>query len=199
MKKTHYLLMILFGGLMLGIYPLIQLAQAGGTSTTTKTSGTTTTTQTTLTLTVDPCLSLIANAPEVLGGPPNVVNNCASIRNYGLISFSTYCQDLEKANCLPPGEDLRVVFLRGDVNADGLVNGTDASLIYNYLYYGTVPKGALINCFDAFDSNDDGRNDLSDGVYINSFVSRGGPQPPLPYPTVGPDPTEDVLTCGIAK
>jgi hypothetical protein len=39
--------------------------------------------------------------------------------------------------------------------------------------------------------------ELSDAVYLLSFLFAGGPPPPPPYPDCGPDPTADEseLTC----
>jgi hypothetical protein len=46
---------------------------------------------------------------------------------------------------------------------------------------------------DACDTNDDGRFDIADAVYILSYVFDGGPPPPPPFPDCGIDPTPDDL------
>ncbi len=51
-----------------------------------------------------------------------------------------------------------VAFLRGDANADGVVNISDPSFILNALFTG----GRQPDCDDAADANDDGLVDISD-------------------------------------
>ncbi len=45
------------------------------------------------------------------------------------------------------------------------------------------------------DGNSDGRLDLSDAVFVLSYLFLGGPEPPPPYPERGEDPTADALSC----
>lgn len=59
-------------------------------------------------------------------------------------------------------------------------------------------------CRDASDSNDDGKDDISDPIFTLSFLFLGGPAPPEPGSRAcGPDPTEDSLpacrqtNCGV--
>jgi len=81
-------------------------------------------------------------------------------------------------------------FLRGDSNGDGGVNIADASATLTYLFQsGTLP------CADAADSNDSGGLDIADAIYALAFLFSSGPQPPLPYPDPGTDPTADPLDC----
>jgi formylglycine-generating enzyme required for sulfatase activity len=67
----------------------------------------------------------------------------------------------------------------------------DAVRIFGFLFLGT----ATPSCSDAADANDSGQIDISDGVYVLSFLFTGGREPPAPYPEAGPDPTGDGLDC----
>lgn len=82
-------------------------------------------------------------------------------------------------------------FLRGDSNRSGEVDISDAVNTLSYLFSG----GVAIQCLDAADANDSGEIDISDAVFALGFLFLGGPDIPLPYPAMGPDPTEDGLRC----
>ena len=83
-------------------------------------------------------------------------------------------------------------FRRGDSNADGEVNLSDAIFTFGWLFLGDA--GPV--CLDAADSTDDGLVDLSDGVAALNFLFIGGDAPPPPGPDAcGLDPTGDPLTC----
>jgi hypothetical protein len=82
-------------------------------------------------------------------------------------------------------------FLRGDTNADGLINLTDVLLVLNHLFKGGAPPGCLL----AADADDDGSFNLTDAVYLLDHLFRGGSQPPPPFTRCGADPTPDSLTC----
>ena len=85
-------------------------------------------------------------------------------------------------------------FLRGDTNADGTVNVSDALALFNELFSGTDAP----DCDDAKDSNDDGSVDISDGVFDLLFLFSGGDEPPAPGVDVcGFDPTADGLSCNV--
>jgi len=90
-----------------------------------------------------------------------------------------------------------VEFLRGD--ADGNLQLELPDVILNFLYVtntlGTCPACPEVTCPSALDANDDGEVDLADGVYLGSYLYLAGPPPPPPFPSVGPDPTPDGLTC----
>jgi len=81
-------------------------------------------------------------------------------------------------------------FIRGDVNCDSLVNGSDTTKLIFHLF-----MGLPINCTDAADVNDDGQVSIVDLVALADFLWSTGPQPPLPYPNCGQDPTADGLGC----
>jgi len=88
-----------------------------------------------------------------------------------------------------------VRFRRGDVNADGNVNLSDAVSILNYLFTG----GEVPTCLKTSDTNDNGGAlpDLTDAVYLLNFLFAGGPGIPPPFDECGADPTPegDELTC----
>lgn len=82
-------------------------------------------------------------------------------------------------------------FVRGDSNADGSVNLTDAVVTLQHLFLG----GAEPACLDGADADDSGRVNLTDPVATLLALFRGaGPLPP-PYPDPGFDPTDDDLSC----
>ncbi len=76
-------------------------------------------------------------------------------------------------------------FIRGDFNADGIVNFMDLNICLN---------GPPYMCDDAADVNDDGVLNSMDCTYLNNFLM-GGPPPPPPFPDCGVDPTVDALGC----
>lgn len=83
-------------------------------------------------------------------------------------------------------------FVRGDSNADGSVNLTDAIVTLQHLFLGAAEPP----CLDGADADDSGRVNLTDAVATLLALFRGaGPLPP-PYPDPGLDPTDDDLSCG---
>ncbi|HVR74304.1 MAG TPA: VWA domain-containing protein, partial [Planctomycetota bacterium] len=82
-------------------------------------------------------------------------------------------------------------FLRGDVDQSTVLNLTDAFRMLESLFLGYPQPG----CADAADANDDGKLDVTDPISIIGHLFQGGPPPPPPYPSCGPDPTEDPLRC----
>lgn len=96
---------------------------------------------------------------------------------------------------LPPSATLKAAdrFLRGDVDVSGDVNLTDAVRILRFLFP-PRPQPPLV-CLDAADVNDDGKLSVTDPISIIRHLFQGGSAPPPPYPSCGPDPTEDPLRC----
>lgn len=83
-------------------------------------------------------------------------------------------------------------FVRGDVNADGVISISDAMLIRRIVFLEGGPRP----CLDAADYDDDGEITLEDHVAMINFSAIGFVEPPaLPYPAVGQDPTADELSC----
>ncbi len=64
-------------------------------------------------------------------------------------------------------------FVRGDANADGLVNIADAVYLINYLFVGGPPPLPL----DAGDANSDGMLNIADVIYLVNYLFLGGPPP----------------------
>ncbi len=89
---------------------------------------------------------------------------------------------------LPPGS---FSFRRGDANADGNQNLTDAVFVLNHLFGG----GPEPTCTTSADANDSGTVDIADPIFLLNFLFAGGPPPAAPFPECGPDLTPDDLTC----
>jgi hypothetical protein len=83
------------------------------------------------------------------------------------------------------------LFRRGDANADGATDISDAAAILNYLFLG-VDK---VPCEQAGDANDDGRLNIADPVYVLRFLFMGGNAIPPPVGSCGLDPTGHSLPC----
>ncbi len=83
-------------------------------------------------------------------------------------------------------------FLRGDTNADGGVDLSDAVATLGYLFSG----GAAPTCQDAADADDSGKLELTDAIYTLSYLFLGSAEPPAPGPVeCGYDETFDDLSC----
>lgn len=82
-------------------------------------------------------------------------------------------------------------FLRGDADANGELDLSDAQRTLAYLFLGSEPPA----CFDAADVDDDGELLISDPIVLLTFLYLGGAAPPSPYPDAGEDPTADAMGC----
>jgi hypothetical protein len=83
-------------------------------------------------------------------------------------------------------------FLRGDPNADGRCDVSDAVFGLLYLFKG----GLRPMCLDAADVNDDGAVDISDSAAILNHLFSNGKAPSYPGSLIsGSDPTADGLFC----
>ena len=81
-------------------------------------------------------------------------------------------------------------FRRGDADAGGSVNITDAINVLGYLFR----PGGTISCEKSADANDDGKVNISDALTVLGHLFRN--TGPLPEPTAcGSDPTPDELGC----
>ncbi len=81
---------------------------------------------------------------------------------------------------VPP--DRRVMFHRGDTDADGVINITDAVSVLNFLFSG----GPDTTCKETQDFDNDGAVVITDAVAILGFLFGSGPPPPAPGPTTEP-------------
>jgi len=99
-------------------------------------------------------------------------------------------------------EVLDQLFRRGDTNADGSVDISDAVFLLVFLFAG----GPAPTCLESGDVNDDGAfnegtmtaepPDLSDGIFLLSWSFGGGPAPPAPGPfNCGFDPRGNKVGC----
>ncbi len=112
----------------------------------------------------------------------------------GIFADVTFC-DIEIEGLTATG------FVRGDANADGQVNITDALTILGFLFLGE----AAPPCLDAADVDDNGGTAINDGIGILGWLFQGGnaPRPPTPADSdfgpesCGPDPTDDDLECAF--
>lgn len=84
-----------------------------------------------------------------------------------------------------------VSFLRGDTNADGTRNLSDAVYTLTSLFGGAVSPP----CEKSADVNDDGTVNLTDAIHLLSFLFNAGAAPADPFAECGSDPTEDELDC----
>jgi len=82
-------------------------------------------------------------------------------------------------------------FIRGDSTGEEKVDISDAIQILKTLFLGAPYSG----CRDAFDANDSGRVDVTDAIFLLTFLFLGGVEIPAPFPSPGPDRTDDDLLC----
>jgi hypothetical protein len=86
-------------------------------------------------------------------------------------------------------------FRRGDGNADGALDLSDALCILDYLFLGSG-SCRQPDCLDALDADDSGKIELTDAVGLLGHLFLGGAAPPAPHPEPGADPTADGFECG---
>ncbi len=84
-----------------------------------------------------------------------------------------------------------VPFVRGDANLDDRHDVADAVTLLGVLTSEVDPP----TCLDILDINDDGAIEISDAIYLLSFLFQEGPAIPAPYSTADLDPTPDDLLC----
>jgi hypothetical protein len=84
-----------------------------------------------------------------------------------------------------------VPFVRGDANADGMPDISDAVTVLGFLFLGDP----MNDCGDAADFNDDGEVDISDPLRLLGHLFLGSPRPPEPFGGCGRDRTDDGLDC----
>ena len=90
------------------------------------------------------------------------------------------------------GQSSGPVFLRGDVNGDGVVSEADSTLMMDWIF-GLADAPA---CLDAADLNDDGYVNITDSTQLLNYINTpGSPPPSSPFPVAGVDTTPDALSC----
>lgn len=105
-------------------------------------------------------------------------------------SRTQFCTELDFGDSVPVGP----TFHRGDADANGSMQLTDAVRILNVLFLGT----GEIPCLDAADADDNGSLQLTDAVRILNVLFLGVGTIPAPGSTDSPcgeDPTEDANAC----
>jgi len=114
----------------------------------------------------------IARAPD-----PNAAGDDATLLSMGEVEV-----------CAGDGPPPPLRFRRGDVDASGVIDITDAVDSLAYQFLGTFEP----TCLDALDDDDNGSIEITDPIYSLSYQFGGGPPQPAPGPnTCGADPTAD--------
>ncbi|MBN1443090.1 MAG: dockerin type I repeat-containing protein [Planctomycetes bacterium] len=85
----------------------------------------------------------------------------------------------------------QIPFRRGDANADGRIDISDAVYTLGFLFLG----GGEPPCRKSADADDSGSLQLTDAVRLLSHLFQGAPPLDSPFEECGMDPTEDGLTC----
>jgi hypothetical protein len=100
----------------------------------------------------------------------------------------------------PLPRPLEPVFLRGDANADGALDLSDAVFIFHWLFLG----GPEPPCLEAANAADAAAIDISTGIFLLGYLFLGGPPPPPPGPPApgaacGPDPMGSASSLGCER
>lgn len=131
--------------------------------------------------TTDPTMTLPAFS-DALGSPPVLNTVVVDVAEYVPVfaaDFITFEPDL------PPE------FMRGDLDANGVINLVDVIRVLLYLF-----EGGVETCDDALDVDDNGAIELTDAVVQLEYMFTSGPAPASPFGSCGPDPTDaDALGC----
>jgi hypothetical protein len=96
-----------------------------------------------------------------------------------------------------PAAPVGATFRRGDANASGTLELTDAIVVLGYLFLGSERPA----CADAADANDNGTLELTDAIFILNYLFLGSRPPPPPGPNacgVDPTPEEPELGCDVS-
>ena len=90
------------------------------------------------------------------------------------------------------GSGLANSFIRGDCNADGVLDVTDPIANLGFQFLGNFEP----SCVDACDFDDSGELDVTDPIANLTHQFVGGPPPAAPgKDACGVDPTDDELSC----
>lgn len=82
-------------------------------------------------------------------------------------------------------------FRRGDTNADGTLDLSDAAFVLLWLFL----EGSEPTCVKTADGSDDGVVSISAAVHLLNYLFLGGSAPASPFGECGRDPTPDELSC----
>ena len=127
------------------------------------------------------------------GGPPPLPDEVCDNGIDDDEDGDTDCDDADcsdEESCQEPAEDL---FRRGDADANGAMQLTDAVFVLLYLFSG----GGEPPCMEASDADNNGALQLTDAVYVLLYLFSGGDAPPAPGAAECGADTGDVdLGCG---
>jgi hypothetical protein len=87
--------------------------------------------------------------------------------------------------------DVRIPFVRGDVNRDSSVDVADAIRLIMFLFVG----GDYPTCDEAADLNNDLFINVADVIFLLNYYFLHGPAPALPFPAPGWDLDDDGMGC----
>jgi len=110
------------------------------------------------------------------------------------LSRSRMATSLDANGDLVPDECQAGFFHRGDADATGAVDLTDALAVLRHLFLGDPAP----SCLDAADVDDSGDLAITDGIFLLDHLFLGGATPPTPGPPPGPcglDPPLKSLGC----
>ena len=82
-------------------------------------------------------------------------------------------------------------FVRGDANADGAIDLSDAIRLLLVLF-----RGEETSCAESLDVDADGRASVTDATALLAFAFSGGPPPASPFPECGYAPA--LLGCDLS-
>jgi hypothetical protein len=110
------------------------------------------------------------------------------LRNVSLFGFDVVFPELSEHQVTLRALSVMPPFRRGDMNASGQVDISDAISTFGYLFLG---DGDPL-CLSATDSNGDGAVDISDGLNTLNYLFSGEAEIPAPGPQAcGEPPAED--------
>ncbi len=92
---------------------------------------------------------------------------------------------------LDPESPRGTPFLRGDMDADGRRDITDAVSLLTHLMLGTLAPP----CRKSADADDNGELEITDAVRVLVYLFLGGEELSAPHAQCGEDPTGDALDC----
>jgi len=86
-------------------------------------------------------------------------------------------------------------YIRGDADASGDVNLTDAVQLLTFLFSG----GSVPACEAAADTDRSGSLGMTDAIQILNFLFLGAANFPAPFPGCGQDPLGELLDCDTTR